>query len=157
MYSFYLVSSAFLDCFIFRVRKERDHFPLKVEFRATAKPAGGFPGSVLRIHHRGPGWEPFLAPTEFLTREHNTLSGKSFAKSKAGSYSGDLIRTMKGFLFLKACFTFLQDHSPSVPLQQELYRALVLLASCCLECPSPFFCLRIPHWAPNLGSSAATS
>lgn len=51
---------------------ERDGIiSLKVEFGVTAKPAGGFPGSVLRFHLRGPGWEPFLAPTEFLTTEHN--------------------------------------------------------------------------------------
>lgn len=124
---FYLVFSAmgvlsdFLHCFLLRVRKEGNHFPLKVEFRATAKPAGGFPGSVLRFHRRRPGWEPFLAPNEFLTTEHNTLSGKCFAKSKACPYSRDLIRTIKGFLFFKVHLHFSRIHSPPLPLQHELY------------------------------------
>lgn len=108
----YVLCYGSMQCFIFTVSERKDHFPLKLEFRATAKPAGGFPGSVLRFHHRGPGWEPFLAPTEFLTTEHNTLSAKSVAKSKACSYSRDLIRTIKGFLSLNACCTFLLDPLP---------------------------------------------
>lgn len=107
----------------FLVRKEWNHFPLKVEFRATAKPAGGFPGSVLGFQRRRPRWEPFLAPSEFLTTEQNTLSGKCFAKSRACPYSRDLIRTIKGFLFFKACLHFSRIRSPSLPLQHELYQS----------------------------------
>lgn len=92
-----------------------------------------------------------MAPTEFLTKEHNTLSGQCSAKSKACPYSRDPIRTIKGFLFLKACLSFSKIHSPSFPLQQELYQR-----------PSPFrgfvllgmpFPLSLPA-NPSLGSKS---
>lgn len=108
----------------------------------------GFQGE-LRFHCRGPEWGPFLAPTEFLTSEHNTLSGNSFAGSKACSYSRDLIRTIKGFLFLKACLSYISPGSPPLPFPscRNFSGAFAL--------PGMPFPLLIPHRAPNLGSRAA--
>lgn len=139
MFSAVGVLSDFLHCFLLRVREKWNHFPLKEEFRATAKPAGGFPGSGLRFHRRRPWWEPFLAPSEFLTTEQNTLFSKCFAKSRACPYSRDLIRTIKGFLFFKAWLHFSRIHSLPLPLQHELYQ------SPSPESPSPFLCLLIPQ------------
>lgn len=75
------------DCFIFRVRERLDHFPLKAEFRATAKPAGGFPGSVLRFHHRGPGQGGSHSWLPLNSLQQNTTPSQAnpLPKSKAGS------------------------------------------------------------------------
>lgn len=140
-----------LDCLIVLwVRKEWNHFLLEWSWAAAGKPVGGLPRSVLRSHHRGRGWEPFLAP-------HMNSSGLD-----KGLFSFWRLQSAKRLPFLSTHVTLLQVLSPFTTWAEgsklgDFLRTLTLqkpkLDKRCLGVPvETYYCLEWNVLPPSFAS-----